>query len=186
MAERRKRGLKKHDKKKKIRGNMLLVARVGVRDAVDWFLSDRSVEKNSAIRVPVEDVLSSSPFKVRPKHAFSTFLDTRHIVGKKKNLQFSIGLSVSVDRYLVEGWGWLNDIDPNERFYQNTIFIELKKPKDPEQWVVSAGEGSRETGLATYDLQKTNGVYSVRIPFGSPAHRPGIDGVLHLHAKPWN
>jgi hypothetical protein len=114
---------------------------VSVRGAVDYDLTRRSVVDQSAIQRTREELVDPATGKIRSdaRHPqlFSMFLDSTRRPPRRRDLVFTIQLSVSTSSYEVDDSLLTKTHIPGEYVFRDTVVISATPPADDKDaWKV--------------------------------------------------
>lgn len=163
---------------------------VATRGALDFDLTRRTIANNSAILRQRGDLFDENGALLQAaKHPvlFSVFMDTSKRPEKRKEMMFSVQLSVSMLTYMGEESSVDQHYVPGEYLFRDTLVINAIPPATPdESWRVGyvlsdSGWSSAEDRIAE-SRKDGQGKPYVSIPL---QNQKGFKAVLRLYGTPW-
>jgi hypothetical protein len=147
---------------------------VSVRGAVDYDLTRRSVVDQSAIQRTRDELVDPATGSIRAdaRHPqlFSVFLDSGRRPPRRRDLVFSLQLTVSASTYEVGDTLLTRTHIPGEYVFRDNIVISARPPTD-NQW----------SGDAFTSVKPVSGRYWIPL-----ANDKGFAAQLVLEPRPWN
>lgn len=163
---------------------------VATRGALDFDLTRRTIANNSAILRQRGDLFDENGALLQAaKHPvlFSVFMDTSKRPEKRKEMMFSVQLSVSMLTYMGEESSVDQHYVPGEYLFRDTLVINAIPPTTPdESWRVGyvlsdSGWSSAEDRIAESQKDGQGKPY-VAIPL---QNQKGFKATLRLYGTPW-
>lgn len=172
---------------KQIEANFYFDNVVSVRGSFGWNLSRRKVEEDSSVRREFSDLFEGQVgFKKQKLSLFSSFLDTRHIVGNQRYMAFAVDLTFLVDRFKVDRKWWLDASFDGLTYYQERLIIEVMQDDNAAAgWKLRYSFKSAELGFSYADGIQNQNYVEFRIPIINNT-RPGISAELVLRSSEWS
>lgn len=163
---------------------------VATRGALDFDLTRRTIANNSAILRQRGDLFDENGALLQAaKHPvlFSVFMDTSKRPEKRKEMMFSVQLSVSMLTYMGEESSVDQHYVPGEYLFRDTLVINAIPPAtSDESWRVGyvlsdSGWSSAEDRIAESQKDGQGKPY-VAIPL---QNQKGFKATLRLYGTPW-
>lgn len=178
---------KQADAGKSVKVGYYFEVAVSVRGAVDYDLTRRSVVDQSAIQRTREEIVdpASGAIRADARHPqlFSIFLDSARRPPRRRDLVFTVQLTVSTSTYEVGDTLFTRTHIPGEYVFRDTIVISATPPGDPKDvWKVGyvlADNQWATDSMAT--VKPVAGRYSIPLANGK-----GFAAQLVLEPRPWD